>query len=198
MVRADGDGLLGVGHGLVHLTLLEVGERQRDEGVVAEPGRHVGRVEGEVDEAMTYAEQAVAVRPDHPNGTQCLALVTAATGRPEEAARLARTVGPMTAATYLDRFFAGVALALAEAQLGKGHDTLDALEALDALIATIDDAAVPVLASQRASSASTCSARISIVAMSASSASSASSVSWPLPSCASARASATPAKKRSR
>jgi ATP/maltotriose-dependent transcriptional regulator MalT len=102
--------------------------------------------QGEVDEAMTYAEQAVAVRPDHPNGTQCLALVTAATGRPEEAARLARTVGPMTAATYLDRFFAGVALALAEAQLGKGHDTLDALEALDALIATIDDAAVPVLA----------------------------------------------------
>ena len=102
--------------------------------------------QGEVDEAMTYAEQAVAVRPDHPNGTQCLALVTAATGRPEEAARLARTVGPMTAATYLDRFFAGVALALAEAQLGKGQDTLDALEALDALIATIDDAAVPVLA----------------------------------------------------
>ena len=45
--------------------------------------------QGEVDEAMTYAEQAVAVRPDHPNGTQCLALVTAATGRPEEAARLA-------------------------------------------------------------------------------------------------------------
>ena len=102
--------------------------------------------QGEVDEAMTYAERAVAVRPDHPNGTQCLALVTAATGRPEEAARLARTVAPMTAATYLDRFFAGVALALAEAQLGKGQDTLDALEALDALIATIDDAAVPVLA----------------------------------------------------
>jgi tetratricopeptide (TPR) repeat protein len=102
--------------------------------------------QGDVDEAMTYAEQAVAVRPDHPNGTQCLALVTAATGRPEEAARLARTVGPMTAATYLDRFFAGVALALAEAQLGKGQDTLDALEALDGLIATIDDAAVPVLA----------------------------------------------------
>ena len=102
--------------------------------------------QGEVDEAMTYAERAVAVRPDHPNGTQCLALVTAATGRPEEAARLARAVAPMAAATYLDRCFAGVALALAEAQLGKGQDTLDALEALDALIATIDDAAVPVLA----------------------------------------------------
>ena len=42
--------------------------------------------QGRVDEAMTYAERAVAVRPDHPNGTQCLALVTAATGRPEEAA----------------------------------------------------------------------------------------------------------------
>ena len=66
VVRPDGDGLLGVGHRLVHVTLLEVGERQRDQGVVAEPGRHVGRVEREVDEAMTYAEQAVACRRTTP------------------------------------------------------------------------------------------------------------------------------------
>mgnify|MGYP003694707869 CR=1 FL=1 len=83
---------------------------------------------------MTYAEQARR-RPAGPTRTARSAWRSSrrATGRPGGG----RSPGPHGraddgAATYLDRFFAGVALALAEAQLGKGQDTLGALEALDA------------------------------------------------------------------
>jgi tetratricopeptide (TPR) repeat protein len=101
--------------------------------------------QGEIDTAMTYAEKAVATRPDHPNGTQALALATAAVGRPAEAVELAASVADMRSATYMDKFLAGVALALGQAQLGKRRDTLDALEAVEAAIDATDDAAAPVL-----------------------------------------------------
>jgi tetratricopeptide (TPR) repeat protein len=101
--------------------------------------------QGEIDTAMTYAEKAVATRPDHPNGTQALALATAAIGRPAEAVDLAESVAEMRSATYMDRFLAGVALALGQAQLGKRRDTLEALEAVEAAIEATDDAAAPVL-----------------------------------------------------
>ena len=51
----------------------------------------------------------------------------------------------MRSATYMDRFLAGVALALGQAQLGKRRDTLEALEAVEAAIEATDDAAAPVL-----------------------------------------------------
>ena len=94
---------------------------------------------------MTYAEQASAIRPDHPNGTQALALVTAAVGRAAEAVATAESVDTMVGATYMDRFLAGVALALAHAQLGNGTAALEALDAVDAAIEATDDAAAPVL-----------------------------------------------------
>ena len=99
--------------------------------------------QGEVDAAMTYAEQAAATRPDHPNGTQALALVTAAMGRPAEAVALAESVAEMRSATYMDRFLAGLALALGQAQLGKAPDTMEALEAVEVAIEATDDAAAP-------------------------------------------------------
>ena len=42
---------------------------------------------------MTYAEEAVATRPDHPNGTQALALATAAIGRAGRRRRPGRVGG---------------------------------------------------------------------------------------------------------
>ncbi|HEY8093556.1 MAG TPA: adenylate/guanylate cyclase domain-containing protein, partial [Acidimicrobiales bacterium] len=64
--------------------------------------------QGDVDQALTFAEQASAIRPDHPNGAQALALVTAAAGRAVEAVATAESVDAMAGATYMDRFLAGV------------------------------------------------------------------------------------------
>jgi hypothetical protein len=101
--------------------------------------------QGDVDQAMSYAEQASAIRPDHPNGAQALALVTAAVGRAAEAVATAESVDAMAEATYMDRFLAGVALALAHAQLGDRMAALEAFDAVDAAIDATDDAAAPVL-----------------------------------------------------
>ncbi len=101
--------------------------------------------QGDVDQAMVHAQEAALIRPDHPNGTQALALVTAAIGRAADAVPIAESVDGMTAATYMDHFLAGLALALAHAQLGSREDALRALDTVDRAIEATDDAAAPVL-----------------------------------------------------
>jgi tetratricopeptide (TPR) repeat protein len=100
---------------------------------------------GNVDEAMTFAERAQSVRPDHPNGTQALALVTAAAGRPAEAISLAAAVRDMVGSTYLDRWLAGVAAGLAQAQCGDRAAALAAFDDVEEELSTTGDEVAPVL-----------------------------------------------------
>ena len=102
--------------------------------------------QGDVDQAMVHAQQAAPSGPTTRNGTQALALVTAAIGRAADAVPIAESVDGMTAATYMDHFLAGLALALAHAQLGSREDALRALDVVDRAIEATDDAAAPVLA----------------------------------------------------
>jgi class 3 adenylate cyclase/tetratricopeptide (TPR) repeat protein len=103
---------------------------------------------GDVDQAVRFADQAQAIRPDHPNGTQARALVLAAASRPEDAVELARAVPTMPGNTYMDRFLAGLTLGLAEAQLGDRAAALGALDSVSTGVDATDDAVAPVLALQ--------------------------------------------------
>jgi len=100
---------------------------------------------GDVDQALTFAERAHEVRADHPNGTQAMALVTAATGRPADAIALARSVPAMVGNTYLDRFFAGLTVGLAHAQQGDREAAMAALDAVEAELQGTGDEVAPVL-----------------------------------------------------
>ncbi len=100
---------------------------------------------GDVEQAVTYADQAQTLRPGHPNGTQAQAFVTAADGRPAEAAALATSVAGMVGATYLDRFQASIALGLAWAQLGDRAAALTALDAADEEVCSTGDEVAPIL-----------------------------------------------------
>ena len=103
--------------------------------------------QGDVDEAMTYAAKAVAIRPDHPNGTQALALGhRRARAVPSEAVAVAESVAAMTGATYMDRFLAGVGAGpRAAPSSASGRRRWRRSTRSTPLIEATDDAAAPVL-----------------------------------------------------
>ena len=102
--------------------------------------------QGDVDQAMVHAQEAARIRPDHPNGTQALALVTAAIGRAADAVPIAESVdehdrrhvhGPLPRR-------AGAGVGPRPARFPR-QDALRALDGVDRAIEATDDAAAPVL-----------------------------------------------------